>query len=150
LNVTVPVGVPLPGATALTVAVNVTDWPTVEGLAEEATVVEVLAWFTTWVTVFEVLVPKFESPPYTALMECEATESAEVANVATPDPFSVPVPSVVTPSLNVTAPVGVPPVPVTVAVNVTDCPNTEGFCEDVSAVVVALTTASVGLAGCPD
>jgi hypothetical protein len=43
LNVTVPVGVPLPGATALTVAVNMTDWPTVEGLADEVTVVVVLA-----------------------------------------------------------------------------------------------------------
>jgi hypothetical protein len=27
MKVTLPVGVPLPGATALTVAVNVTDWP---------------------------------------------------------------------------------------------------------------------------
>ena len=43
LNCTVPVGVPVPGATALTVAVKLTDWPNTEGLTEEATVVVVLA-----------------------------------------------------------------------------------------------------------
>ena len=152
LKVTVsPAGiVPAPGATEATVAVKVTDWPNAEGLAEEVTVVVVLVWFTTWLTVFDVLLPKLASPPYTAVIECEATESAAVANVPTPDPFSVPVPSVVAPSLKVTVPVGVPPAPVTVAVNVTDCPNTEGFSEDVSVVVLGLTTASVGLAGCPD
>ena len=31
LNVTVPLGLPLPGATAATVAVNVTDWPEADG-----------------------------------------------------------------------------------------------------------------------
>ena len=36
-NVTVPVGVPEPGASAVIVAVNVTDWPNAEGLAEETT-----------------------------------------------------------------------------------------------------------------
>ena len=35
LNVTVPVGVPEPGATAFTVTVNVTDWPNVDGFTEE-------------------------------------------------------------------------------------------------------------------
>jgi len=147
LNVTVPVGVPAPGATAATVAVKVSDWPKTDGFGPvvRATVVVVLAWFTTWVRVLEVLVPKLASPPYTAVIECEATESAAVANVATPDPLSVPVPSVVAPSLNVTVPVGVPPLPVTVAVKVTDCPNTEGFCEDVSVVVLGLTTTRVAV-----
>jgi hypothetical protein len=46
LKVTVPVGVPEPGATALTAAVNVTDWPNTEGLAEDTTAVLVLAAFT--------------------------------------------------------------------------------------------------------
>ena len=50
LNVTVPLGVPAPGDTALTVAVNVTDWPDTDGLAEEATVVVLLAWFTVCVS----------------------------------------------------------------------------------------------------
>ena len=59
-------------------------------------------------------------------------------NVAVP-PDSVPVPSVVAPSRNVTVPVGVP-VPggttATVAVNVTDCPNTDGLADDATVVVV--------------
>jgi len=46
LNVTVPVGVPLPGATAVTVAVNITDWPNTDGLCEEITTVELPALFT--------------------------------------------------------------------------------------------------------
>ena len=45
-NVTVPVGIPTPGATALTVAVKVTDCPGVLGLTDETRVDEVLALFT--------------------------------------------------------------------------------------------------------
>lgn len=47
LKVTVPVGVPDPGAFDETVAVNVTDWPVTEGFTEDATAVEVDAAFTT-------------------------------------------------------------------------------------------------------
>jgi hypothetical protein len=43
LNVTVPVGVPAPGATALTVAVKVTDCPKTDGFADEVALVVVLA-----------------------------------------------------------------------------------------------------------
>jgi hypothetical protein len=60
--------------------------------------------------------------------------------VAIPEPFSVPVPSVVAPSLKVTVPVGVGPEPVTVAVNVTDWPNAEGLAEEVMDVVEASLT----------
>jgi hypothetical protein len=56
LNVTVPVGVPLPGATAATGAVNVTDWSNTEGLCDEITVVELAALFTVSVRTAEVLV----------------------------------------------------------------------------------------------
>ncbi len=63
LKVTVPVGVPTPGETALTVAVKVTNWPKTEGLAEDETAVLLLALFTTWLNVEEVLVVKFPSPP---------------------------------------------------------------------------------------
>jgi len=42
----------------------------------------------------------------------------EIVSVAAPEVLSVAVPSVVGPSLNVTLPVGVPAVEVTVAVNV--------------------------------
>ena len=54
---------------------------------------------------------------------------AEVVSVATP-PRSVPVPIGDAPSRKVTVPVGVPApggVAATVALNVTDCPNVEGF-----------------------
>ena len=56
--------------------------------------------------------------------------------------MSVPVPRVVVPSLNVTVPVGVPApgaVTVTVAVNVTDCPKTDGFTLEVTTVDVEST-----------
>lgn len=46
-KVTVPVGVPAPGATAATTAVKVTDWPTALGLTEDVTEVVVLALLTT-------------------------------------------------------------------------------------------------------
>ena len=46
LNVTVPVGVPEPGDTALTVFVKITGWPNTEGLAEEASVFVVSALLT--------------------------------------------------------------------------------------------------------
>ena len=54
LNVTVPAGVPLNCGD--TVAVKVTDSPTVEGFADEANAVVVLALVTTWLTAVDVLV----------------------------------------------------------------------------------------------
>jgi len=45
-NVTVPDGLPAPGATTVTVAVKVTLWPKVDGFADEATVVVVFALLT--------------------------------------------------------------------------------------------------------
>lgn len=87
----------------------------------------------------DVLPLKFGSPAKTAVIECVATDNDEVLIVAWPETLSVPVPSVVEPSLKVTLPVGVPApgdVTVTVAVNVTDWPNTEGFADEATAVVV--------------
>jgi capsular polysaccharide biosynthesis protein len=78
----------------------------------------------------------FASPPYAAVIMCEPTANAAVVNVATPEPLSVPVPRVVPPSLNVTVPVGVPEVPVTVALNVTGAPESDGFTLDISVVIV--------------
>jgi hypothetical protein len=46
LKVTVPVGVPVPGAVAVTVAVSVTDWPYTDGLTDELTAVEAPSVFT--------------------------------------------------------------------------------------------------------
>src|SRR5207248_1550708 len=63
LAVTVAVGVPAPGLLAVTVAVKVTDCPDSDGLAEELTSVVVLAFFTVWVSVLEVLPLKVALPP---------------------------------------------------------------------------------------
>ena len=64
--------------------------------------------------------------------------SADVAYVATPVAFSVPVPRVVAPFLKVTVPVGAGTleVPVTVAVKVTLDPTAREAAEAVNAVVV--------------
>jgi hypothetical protein len=56
MKATEPPGVPPPGATALTVAVSVTDWPKVDGFTDDVSVVVVLAWFTVCVSTAEVLV----------------------------------------------------------------------------------------------
>ena len=58
--------------------------------------------------------------------------------MAFPELSSVSVPSTVVPSLKVTVPVGGPgeEAGVTVAVKVTACPCTDGFCDDVTVVVV--------------
>ncbi|GAA5610950.1 hypothetical protein Spla01_02097 [Streptomyces platensis] len=50
-NVTVPVGVPAPGATGATVAVKVTGSPTTDGSGDEETAVVVSARVTVWVSV---------------------------------------------------------------------------------------------------
>src|SRR5438067_9897795 len=71
-------------------------------------------------------------------MEWEATERAEVTKVATL-PLRLLVASAVAPSLKVTVPVGVPTpgeTAATVAVKVTDWPDTDGLVEEVSVVVV--------------
>jgi len=46
LKVTVPVGMPAPGALAVTTAVNVTGWLYTDGLAEELKTVVVAALLT--------------------------------------------------------------------------------------------------------
>jgi hypothetical protein len=63
LTVTVPVGVPLPGAFAPTVNVKLTAWPTADGFGVCAVIVVVVpAAFTVWATPAEVLAVKFASP----------------------------------------------------------------------------------------
>ena len=58
-----PVGVPAPGALAVTVAVKVTDWPNTMGLTEEVRAVLVESWLTACERAAEVLVVKLPSPP---------------------------------------------------------------------------------------
>ena len=62
MNVTVPVGVPPPGAIALTTAANVVAWPAVAGLGEALTVTVVLALLTVCVTTAELLPVKRPAP----------------------------------------------------------------------------------------
>jgi hypothetical protein len=96
----------------------------------------------------DVLAAKLVSPEYFAVIECIPADSDEVLNVACAFGLSVPVPICVVPSENATAPVAVP-LPVcglTVAVNVTDCPNVAGFAEDTTAVDVAVRTVSLSAA----
>ena len=62
----------------------------------------------------------------------------EIAKVARP-PLKVPLPKVVVPSRNVTVPVDAEGE--TVAVNVTDCPDTDGFTLDVTLAVVPVLVA---------
>jgi hypothetical protein len=64
--------------------------------------------------------------------------SVEVVSVALP-PLKVPVPKMVVPSLKVTVPVGIPfpgATTFTVAVNVTNCPMTDGVAEETMVTVV--------------
>src|SRR5262245_31480870 len=70
-------------------------------------------------------------------MLCEPTASTDVLSVAWAEPFNGALPSVMPPSRNVTVPVGIPVPPVTVAVNVTVCPQVEGFGDEVTALAVA-------------
>jgi len=65
------------------------------------------------------------SPAYIAVIECAATDSDDVENVAWP-PLSVVVPSVVAPSRKLTLPVAPA---VTVAVKVSDWPKSEKVVE---------------------
>src|SRR5436189_134779 len=102
LKVTVPEGVPAPGALAVTVAVNVTDWPDTAGFVADDSAVVVAttvggAAFTVWLSAAEVLPVKLASPPYTAVIEWLPTVKLEVVKVAWPA-LRVAVPRVVAPS----------------------------------------------------
>src|SRR5262249_36756820 len=137
MNVTVPPGMPPPGATAATVAVNVTACPVLEGFNDDVKLVVVLALFTVCVSAADMLPLKFGSPAYTAVVECEPTARLDVVNVAIPPGPMLPVPSAKAPSMNVTSPVGDAAPEVTVAEKVTDWPKAVGFTEAASVVVVA-------------
>jgi hypothetical protein len=84
------------------------------------------------------------------VIECVPTVSNDVAKVATPLLFNVPVPSVVAPSWKVTLPVGVPEVlDVIVAVKVTGAPldveaaELTNAAEVAAGVMVCVTAADV-------
>ena len=78
-NCTVPVGVPPPD---VTVAVNVTICPYVDGFSDDITPVVVLAAFTVWVSAPDVLVLKFPSPLYVAVIARLPPVRLDVEHVA--------------------------------------------------------------------
>ena len=58
--------------------------------------------------------------------------------MARPEPFKVPVPRLLLPSKKATVPVGIPPLPLTVALKVTTFPANAGFCDELNVVVLGL------------
>src|SRR5215470_575190 len=73
-KVTWPLGVPVAGGTAATVAVKVTDWPLREGLGVEVTVVDdAPAWIVCTSHALPTL--KWVSPLYCTVMKCESAVS---------------------------------------------------------------------------
>lgn len=139
LKVTMPVGTPLPGAVAVTTAVNVTGWLNTDGLADELTVVEVEALFTTCAAAFPLLFAHPVAPVKAAVMVWLATLNAFVLNEAWPEPSTGTLDArTVAPSEKVTVPTGTPPPEVVVEVKVTDWPKIEGFGDELAVVVVGV------------
>src|SRR2546430_16213380 len=106
LTVTVPVGVPLPGAFATTVNVKLTAWPTADGLGVCAVIVVVVpAAVTVWAVPADVLPANVPSPAYVAVSvfaPAVVGVRVQVPAATLPPPFTLP-------SLTVTLAVRVPP-----------------------------------------
>src|SRR5437870_7147613 len=121
-NWTVPLGVPAPGAVMLIVAVKITLWPDVDGLAPARATVLVFALLTVCGRAIELLPAKFVSPAYEAVLEWILTAKLELVKLAVVVPLlvlRVPCPMLVPPSEKITTPLGLPaPVPDTVPVKV--------------------------------
>jgi len=89
----------------------------------------------------DVLAAKLASPEYCAVIGCEPAVSEDVVSVACP-PLTFPLPIWAPLSKKVTNPLGAPLAELaTVAVNVSDSPLTEGFCDEATVVVVELVPA---------
>ena len=83
------------------------------------------------------------------MIACDPAARDDELYVAIPEALRVPLPRVVDPSRKLTEPVGMvelPEGPVTVAVNVTDCPLEAGFTDEATPVVDA--TLATGLTTC--
>jgi hypothetical protein len=107
LKVTVPVSVP--AAAELTVAVNVTEAPKVEELAEVVSTVVEVAGLTVKLIGADVEVVKLVSPEYTAVRFCVPPGKAVVIRTAVPPLTATGEPITVVPDLKVTVPLGDPP-----------------------------------------
>jgi hypothetical protein len=133
---TVPLG--LGGPAGDTVAVKVTAFPEVEGFRLETKAVVVAIRVLLTICVNEPLLPALLlSPEYVATTASLPTGNVDVMHCATPeesvtDPQPLMVDAL---AINPTVPDGEAP-PLTVAANVTDCPEVDGFGLEVKAVVV--------------
>src|SRR5579872_236470 len=115
-NRRLPVGVPAPGATAVTAALSVSP--------EIASAVLLCALFTICVRGAEPAAAELSSPDQIAVIECVPAERFAVTSVATP-PDICAWPIAVAPSENCTVPAGATPCCIpNCAVNVTGCPYT--------------------------
>lgn len=143
IKMTVPLGIrPLP----VTFAVNVTNWPTCDGLSLDVTLVLLTGKLTFCVKTEEALPVKLPSPLYTAVIGCAPTLRAPAVKAALP-PLTGPVPNTFCPSLKPTVPVGMPALPEEIrAVKVTGCPLKDGFSDELAVVVVlaGFTACKVG------
>src|SRR2546428_5371032 len=105
-TVTAPVGVPLPGALAVTVNVKLTAWPTADGLGVCAVIVVVVpAAVTVWATPADVLPANVPSPAYVAV----SVFPPAVVGVRGQGPAATGAPPCTVPSLTRTLPFCVPP-----------------------------------------
>lgn len=135
-----PVGVPLPPAAA-TVAVRDTCWPATDGFCDEDMVV-VVDPDVLCTRVGELLARKFESPRYAALIVWLPAES-EALNDAVALSSTTGAPAFAPSITNCTLPVGTSVLPDegdTVAVSVIGLSDTDGFCDDKTATVLAWLT----------
>jgi hypothetical protein len=111
MNVTFPVGVPVPPPAAVTVAVNAIAWPNVLGLGELSSAIELAVLFTVCFTV-ALDDWKLLSPTYDAVIVCNPTESEATFSDALPFASNATEPSDAAPSVKITLPVGIVPPPV--------------------------------------
>src|SRR5262249_12215839 len=133
-NVTVPVGVPAPGATAATVAVKVTAWPGTAGVTDHprATVGAARLTVTSGAPVLAA------EPPVAAEEAGSAGRppASDPPTVAWPASLPWAVPRTGVPSRKVTVPAGPPAWELTLAVSNTVCPKTAVGADVPSVVVV--------------
>src|SRR5262249_50385543 len=119
-NVTVPVGVPAPGATAATVAVKVTAWPVTAGLTDDRRATADSAGLT--ITFANPALSAKPGPAKEAGRQWSPTPGDPTGG-AGPAPSPGGGPSRVVPPGRGTVRVAPPPADVTVALSVTGCPK---------------------------
>src|SRR5829696_5686768 len=124
-NSTEPAITPPPGATALTVAINVTASPPRDGLSDEVRSVVVLAAVTVCITAAEALATNPPPPEYCTHSAC--VPAAREDRLTLPCPSASGTTATLTPSLSsVTDPLGTPTPLETPMVNDTVWPYVDG------------------------